>query len=199
MHLEDTCPSNCFFLDTCMLTDGQQQGDHFDSHPFAAGDVVTGELQRAPGIDGVLRVRVVGKTLRVSPQLLLLPLQKPYCRIKPRTPPINCEAAVCDFTRKCDVMGCMYVQHRTMRVNVCACKRHNFVRVNATSAASNHNSPSRTSRRPRGCTQLRQALALHLPRQRRRQRRVHRRQARGRHGGALAKAEVLAHLQGRGV
>jgi len=111
-----------------MLTDGQQQSDHFDSHPFAAGDVVTGELQRAPGIDGVLRVRVVGKTLRVSPQLLLLPLQKPYCRIKPRTPPINCEAAVCDFTRKCDVMGCMYVQHRTMRVNVCACKRHNFER-----------------------------------------------------------------------
>jgi hypothetical protein len=33
-----------------------------DAEPFAAGDVVTVELERAPGVYGVLRVRVAGKT-----------------------------------------------------------------------------------------------------------------------------------------
>jgi hypothetical protein len=33
-----------------------------DAEPFAAGDVVTVELERTPGVNGVLRVRVKGKT-----------------------------------------------------------------------------------------------------------------------------------------
>jgi hypothetical protein len=41
---------------------GQRQGDWLDPPPFTAGDVVTVELERAPGVDGVLRVRVQGKT-----------------------------------------------------------------------------------------------------------------------------------------
>ncbi len=40
------------------------QNEHYDgdAEPFAAGDVVTVELERAPGVLGVLRVRVAGKT-----------------------------------------------------------------------------------------------------------------------------------------
>jgi len=52
------------FSDYCMYADGQRQGGLFDSPPFAAGDVVTVELERAPGVDGVLRVRVAGKIAR---------------------------------------------------------------------------------------------------------------------------------------
>jgi len=53
-----------------MFADGQHQGYCFDSPAFAAGDVVTVELERAPGVDGVLRVWEAGKMpqeLRGSP------------------------------------------------------------------------------------------------------------------------------------
>ena len=53
-----------YFRKDVMCADGQQQGGLFDSPPFAAGDVVTLELERAPGVDGVLRVRVAGKVAR---------------------------------------------------------------------------------------------------------------------------------------
>ena len=64
---EHNSPSPCeswFFRDNCMFSNGQQQGEDFDPPPFDAGDVVTVELERAPGVDGVLRVRVAGKTPR---------------------------------------------------------------------------------------------------------------------------------------
>ena len=49
----------------CMVADGEMQGDNvFKPGPFCSGDVVTLELERAPGVDGVLRVRVAGKTPR---------------------------------------------------------------------------------------------------------------------------------------
>jgi hypothetical protein len=47
-----------------MFADGQLQGAYLDSPAFAAGDVVTVELERARGVDGVLRVRVAGKVAR---------------------------------------------------------------------------------------------------------------------------------------
>jgi len=53
-----------FFQDDGIWADGQQQGGYFDPKPFGPGDVVTVELERAPGVDGVLRVRVAGKTPR---------------------------------------------------------------------------------------------------------------------------------------
>ena len=53
-----------FFQDFCMVAGGQRQGDYIDPPPFAAGDVVTFELERAPGVDSVLRVRVAGKIAR---------------------------------------------------------------------------------------------------------------------------------------
>jgi hypothetical protein len=53
-----------FFSDSYMAANGQQQGGNFDSPAFAGGDVVTVELERAPGVDGVLRVRVAGKVAR---------------------------------------------------------------------------------------------------------------------------------------
>ena len=61
----EACPKQSwFFQDSCMYADGQQQGDKFRPPPFARGDVVALELERAPGVDGVLRVRVAGKTPR---------------------------------------------------------------------------------------------------------------------------------------
>jgi len=53
-----------YFSDYYMFANGQQQSAYFNSPPFAAGDVVTFELERAPGVDGVLRVRVAGKVGR---------------------------------------------------------------------------------------------------------------------------------------
>jgi hypothetical protein len=53
-----------FFQHHCMYADGQRQGGYLNPFPFARGDVVTVELERAPGVDGVLRVRVAGKTPR---------------------------------------------------------------------------------------------------------------------------------------
>jgi hypothetical protein len=53
-----------FFENSCMVANGQQQGDKFHPEPFPSGDVVTFELERAPGADGVLRVQVAGKTPR---------------------------------------------------------------------------------------------------------------------------------------
>jgi len=59
------CPKQSwYFENNSMHADGQQQGVVFYPPPFAAGDVVTLELERAPGVDGVLRVRVAGKTPR---------------------------------------------------------------------------------------------------------------------------------------
>ena len=57
-----------FFEDKHVYADGQLQSgsfaEVFNPQPFAAGDVVTVELERAPGVDGVLRVRVAGKVAR---------------------------------------------------------------------------------------------------------------------------------------
>jgi len=53
-----------YFQDKNMIADGHMHGNLFDSSPFAAGDVVTVELERAPGVDGVLRMRVAGKKAR---------------------------------------------------------------------------------------------------------------------------------------
>jgi len=53
-----------FFQDYCMYAEGQRQGGMFNPRPFTAGDVVAVELERTPGVDGVLRVRVAGKTPR---------------------------------------------------------------------------------------------------------------------------------------
>ncbi len=40
-----------FFQKDCMVADGEQQGDDFKPQPFASGDIVTVELERAPGVD----------------------------------------------------------------------------------------------------------------------------------------------------
>jgi hypothetical protein len=57
-----------FFEDKHVYADGQLQSgsfaEVFNPQPFAAGDVVTVELERTPGVDGVLRVRVAGKVAR---------------------------------------------------------------------------------------------------------------------------------------
>ena len=53
-----------FFQHGNMVSNGHQQGATFDPPPFAAGDVVTVELERAPGVDSVLRVRLAGKVAR---------------------------------------------------------------------------------------------------------------------------------------
>jgi len=53
-----------YFCDSCMFADGQPNRDLFNPRPFTAGDVVTVELERAPGVDGVLRVLVAGKMPR---------------------------------------------------------------------------------------------------------------------------------------
>ena len=58
-------PQLWYFQDDCTYAPGWQLlGSHFDPRPFAGGDVVTLELERAPGVDGVLRVRVAGKIAR---------------------------------------------------------------------------------------------------------------------------------------
>ena len=49
-----------YFSDYYMCADGQLPVQ-FGLPPFAAGDVVTVELERAPGVDGVPRVRVAGR------------------------------------------------------------------------------------------------------------------------------------------
>jgi hypothetical protein len=53
-----------YYCALCMVADGQTQGAIFNSPSFTTGDVVTVELERAPGVDGVLRVRVAGKIAR---------------------------------------------------------------------------------------------------------------------------------------
>jgi hypothetical protein len=50
-----------FFQDNFKFANGRQEGCNFNPLPFTAGDVVTLELERALGVDGVLRVRVAGK------------------------------------------------------------------------------------------------------------------------------------------
>ena len=53
-----------FFLNDRMFADGREQA-YFGANPcFAAGDVVTVELERVPGVGGVLRVWVAGKRPR---------------------------------------------------------------------------------------------------------------------------------------
>ncbi len=66
-----SCPNHLWFIqNNCSVASRHQQGAmkqqsaYFDSLAFAAGDIVTVELERAPGVDGVLRVRVAGKTAR---------------------------------------------------------------------------------------------------------------------------------------
>ena len=50
-----------FVQDSSICADGELLGHWFHPPPpFAGGDVVTVELQRAPAVDGVLRVRVAG-------------------------------------------------------------------------------------------------------------------------------------------
>ena len=56
-----------FVQDESMVADEQLYSNFawmFNSPLFAAGDVVTVELERAPGVGGVLRMRVAGKTPR---------------------------------------------------------------------------------------------------------------------------------------
>ena len=48
------------FQDDSVWADGQRQGD-FSIGFFNTGDVVSVELERRPGQDGVMRVRVAGK------------------------------------------------------------------------------------------------------------------------------------------
>ena len=52
------------FQDDAMHPNGQLQGNWLDPNHFDAGDVVTVELERAPGVGGVLRLRVAGKMPR---------------------------------------------------------------------------------------------------------------------------------------
>jgi hypothetical protein len=47
-----------------MVANGRKDGDVFTPRPFATQDTVTVELERAPGVVGVLRVRVAGKMPR---------------------------------------------------------------------------------------------------------------------------------------
>ena len=53
-----------FFRNDYMVANGRKEGDVFTPRPFATQDTVTVELERAPGVVGVLRVRVAGKTPR---------------------------------------------------------------------------------------------------------------------------------------
>jgi hypothetical protein len=48
------------FQDDTIWADGKQQGS-YSSYFFDSGDVVSVELERRPGQDGVMRVRVAGK------------------------------------------------------------------------------------------------------------------------------------------
>ena len=51
-----------FFTNSAIVVDGKQQGDYtFMGAFFSEGDVVTVELERRHGQDGVMRVRVAGK------------------------------------------------------------------------------------------------------------------------------------------
>ena len=53
-------PNNSWFFSNCyILVDGKQQGNFGEF--FRRGDVVTVELERRHGQDGVMRVRVAGK------------------------------------------------------------------------------------------------------------------------------------------
>ena len=65
-YTEERPKQSWHFEDACAVADGQQQGSFFypwpEARPFAAGDVVTVEMERAPGVDGVLRMRVAGRT-----------------------------------------------------------------------------------------------------------------------------------------
>ena len=63
-YTEATPTQSWFFRNHSMCADGHFQHGLFDSTAFAAGDVVTVELERARGVDGVLRVRVAGKIAR---------------------------------------------------------------------------------------------------------------------------------------
>jgi hypothetical protein len=53
-----------FFKNDYMVANGRKDGDVFTPRPFATQDTVTVELERAPGVVGVLRVRVAGKMPR---------------------------------------------------------------------------------------------------------------------------------------
>ncbi len=49
-----------YFTNNAIVVDGEEQGDDSDEF-FSEGDVVTVELERRHGQDGVMRVRVAGK------------------------------------------------------------------------------------------------------------------------------------------
>ena len=53
-----------FFQVDRVFASGRLKSSYFHPPPFAAGDVVTIELELASGIDGKMRVRLAGKTPR---------------------------------------------------------------------------------------------------------------------------------------
>jgi hypothetical protein len=59
----ESCPKKSwFFRNDAIWVDGEQQGDLTSMNTFfSEGDVLTVELERRPGQDGVMRVRVAGK------------------------------------------------------------------------------------------------------------------------------------------
>jgi hypothetical protein len=61
---ESSPKQSWFFRNDYMVANGRKDGDVFTPRPFATQDTVTVELERAPGVVGVLRVRVAGKTPR---------------------------------------------------------------------------------------------------------------------------------------
>jgi hypothetical protein len=61
---EHSPKNSWFFRNDYMVANGQKQGDVFTPRPLATQDIVAVEVERAPGVDGVLRVRVAGKTPR---------------------------------------------------------------------------------------------------------------------------------------
>ena len=61
-YTEGTPKNSWFFRNNAIFVDGKQQGDRTSMGAFfSAGDVVTVELERRHGQDGVMRVRVAGK------------------------------------------------------------------------------------------------------------------------------------------
>ena len=61
-YTKDYPKKSWFFQNNAILVDGKQQGDSTSMGAFfSEGDVVTVELERRHGQDGVMRVRVAGK------------------------------------------------------------------------------------------------------------------------------------------
>ncbi len=60
-NILSTTKKSWFFQSGATFVDGKVQGYFFLDAFFSSGDVVTVELERRPGQDGVMRVRVAGK------------------------------------------------------------------------------------------------------------------------------------------